>query len=116
MDQQHNMEASARLCAKNLAQKIISPIGAQRISKQLGTLDFFIRGENELRSPKPNNSHFPALIKRPSRVPSSWMIAKAGLGSHPDNECSSLLFHRWYIDDGVVAGQLVQHKAEEHGA
>ena len=21
-----------------------------------------------------------------------------------DNECSSLLFHRWYIDDGVVAG------------
>ena len=21
-----------------------------------------------------------------------------------DSECASLLFHRWYIDDGVVAG------------
>ena len=50
------------VCKKNLAQKIISPIGAPRIS-HLGTLDFFIRGEYELRSPKPNNSHFPALIK-----------------------------------------------------
>ena len=57
--------------------------GAARISK-LGTLEFFIRGENELRSPKLNNSHFSALMKRPSGEPSSWMIestlAIAGLG------------------------------------
>ena len=23
-----------------------------------------------------------------------------------DSECASLLFHRWYIDDGVVAGPI----------
>ena len=28
-----------------------------------------------------------------------WQVAT-------DSECASLLFHRWYIDDGVVAGPI----------
>ena len=69
-----NLEAFSRLCAKKLGTKdYISNLSSKNL-KIRNTIDFFIRGENELRSPKPNNSHFPALIKRSSGGPSSWMI------------------------------------------
>ena len=62
--------ASACFCAKNLAQKMGSPIGAPRISR-LGTCDTFISGGKEDRSPCPNNSHLEKLMNSPIDGPIS---------------------------------------------
>ena len=55
-----------------------------------------MRGENGLESPKLNNSHFSALMKRPSGGPSFWMMEStfptAGLG--PATAPSSM-YHLW---------------------
>eukprot|EP00731_Ephydatia_muelleri_P016388 Em0009g812a len=72
------------------------------------------RGENELRSPKLNNSHFSALMKRPSGGPSSWMM-KATAGLNPATSPSEILEQQTgtYIIHSNGSNQFVQHK--EHG-